>query len=323
MNRIIINATLTTVQPVSIRLPDQDGHPKMTRGVDGDGQPRKTAYIPATTVRGKLRRLCVQPLMQAAAAAGKPWTLNQVYEAMLGQDAASEAAEEIDLVALKKRRQDNHIVDLFGAGLGVKSRLSVGHFMPLADVAAETFAGVRKDLVSDTDVLDLMDQDEVNRFVDRNANNSKRSAAVALVKKLGTQIRKNEKAGLDVTDLKAALTLAESQRDTLVLAMGDMKNSTKTLTSYEAMPAGIELKSRIIIDKATHKDMDTLMGALDLFSRTPVLGGQTARGCGEVTGSFELSDQDGTLLGVVTVGSYSPSKVSWTASGEAALREKH
>lgn len=322
MNRIIINATLTTVQPVSIKLPDQDGHPKMTRGIDSDGQPRKTAYIPATTVRGKLRRLCVQPLMQAAAAAGKPWTLHQVYEAMLGQDAASEASEEIDLVALKKRRQDNPIVDLFGAGLGIKSRLSVGHFMPVADVAAESFAGVRKDLDSDTDVLDLMDTYEVKRFTDRNANNSRRSAADALVKKLGTQIRKTEKAGQDVNDLKAALTLAESQRDALVVAMGEMKNSTKTLTSYEAMPAGIELKSRMIIDKATRKDLDTLLGALDLFSRTPVLGAQTARGCGEVSGSFEMLDEDGVLLGVATVGGYGPSKVDWTGSGEELVREK-
>jgi CRISPR type IV-associated protein Csf2 len=321
VKKIIINATLTTVQPVSIRLPDQDGHPRMTRGLDSDGQPKKTAYIPATTVRGKLRRLAVRPLMQAAAAEGKPWTLHQVYEAMLGQDAASEASEEIDLVALKKRRADNHMVDLFGAGLGVKSRLSVGHFVPVVDVQPESFAGVRKDLDSDLDVLDLMDQDEVNRFVGRNTTNSKRADADALVKKLFSTIRKSEKAGQDVTEQKAALVLAEGARDELVKAMGDMKNSTKTLTSYEALPAGIELKSRIIIDKATGKDMATLMGALDLFSRTPVLGGQTARGCGEVAGSFEMSDQDGALLGVVSVGGYAPSKVSWTAGGEALMLE--
>lgn len=259
--------------------------------------------------------------MQAAIAAGKPWTLHQVYEAMLGQDAASEANEEIDLVALKKRRADNHIVDLFGAGLGVKSRLSVGHFMPVVDVAPEAFAGVRKDLDSDTDVLDWMDPDEVNRFVDRNSNNSKRAAAEALVKKMISQVRKAEKAGQDVTELKAALALTEAQRDALVLAMGDMKNSTKTLTSYEAMPAGIELKSRIIIDKARPKDVATLLAALDLFSRSPVLGGQTARGCGEVAGHFEMSDQDGTLLGVVSVGGYGPSKVNWTAGGAALMRE--
>lgn len=319
MSKIIIDATLTTVQPVSIKLPDQDGHPKMTRGVDSDGQPKKTAYIPATTMRGKLRRLAVQPLMEAAQQAGKPWTLHQVYEAMLGQDAASEASEEIDLVALKKRRADNHIVDLFGAGLGVKSRLSVGHFVPVVDVQPESFAGVRKDLDSDTDVLDLMDPAEVDKFVGRNTNNSKRSAAEAVVTDLGRKIRKAEKAGQDATALKAALALAETNRDALVAAMGDMKNSTKTLTSYEAMPSGIELKSRIIIDKATAKDMATLTAALDLFSRTPVLGGQTARGCGEVSGRFEMTDQDGALLGVITVGGYAPAKVNFTAHGDAMV----
>jgi CRISPR type IV-associated protein Csf2 len=322
MSKIIIDATLTTVQPVSIKLPDQDGHPKMTRGVDSDGHPKKTAYIPATTIRGKLRRLAVQPLMEAAKAAGKPWTLHQVYEAMLGQDAASEASEEIDLVALKKRRADNHIVDLFGAGLGVKSRLSVGHFVPVVDVQPESFAGVRKDLDSDLDVLDLMDESEVNKFVGRNTVNSDRASTEALVKKLATQVRKAEKAGQDATEVKAALAIAEAKRDELLVAMGEMKNSTKTLTSYEALPAGIELKSRIIIDKATIKDMTTLTGALDLFSRAPVLGGQTARGCGEVAGKFELTDQDGVLLGVISVGGYAPSQVNWTASGDKLMGQK-
>lgn len=321
MGKIIIDATLTTVQPVSIKLPDQEGHPKMTRGVDSEGHPKKTAYIPATTIRGKLRRLAVQPLMEAAKAAGTPWTLHQVYEAMLGQDAASEGSEDIDLLALKKRRAENHIVDLFGAGLGVKSRISVGHFVPVVDVAPEPFAGVRKDLDSDLDVLELMDDDEVNKFVGRNTTNSNRSEAEALVKKIGSQIRKAEKAAQDVTDLKAALELAQGKRDELVSAMGDMKNSTKTLTSYEAMPSGIELKSRIIIDKATSKDLTTFVSALDLFSRSPVLGGQTARGCGEVTGSFQMTDQDGVLLGVVSIGGYAPSKVSWTAKGQELVSE--
>ena len=321
MSKIIIDATLTTVQPVSIKLPDQEGHPKMTRGVDSEGHPKKTAYIPATTMRGKLRRLAVQPLMEAAKEAGKPWTLHQVYEAMLGQDAASEASEEIDLLALKKRRAENHIVDLFGAGLGVKSRLSVGHFVPVVDVDPESFAGVRKDLDSDTDVLDLMDEAEVNKFVGRNTTNSNRADADKLVKTMVSQIRKAEKAGQDVTDPKAGLVLAEKKRDELVSAMGDMKNSTKTLTSYEAMPAGIELKSRIIIDKATSKDLATLVSALDLFSRSPVLGGQTARGCGEVSGNFQMTDQDGGLLGVVAIGGYMPSKVSWTAKGQSLLQE--
>ena len=57
MSKIIIDATLTTVQPVSIKLPDQEGYPQLTRGVDSEGSPKKTAYIPATTVRRQLQTL--------------------------------------------------------------------------------------------------------------------------------------------------------------------------------------------------------------------------------------------------------------------------
>jgi len=203
----------------------------------------------------------------------------------------------------------------------VKSRLSVGHFVPAVDVEPEAFAGVRKDLDSDTEVLDWMDADEVENFVNRNATNSKRSEAEALVKTTATKVRKADKAGQDSTDLKQALALAEAQRDKLVAAMGEMKNSTKTLTSYEAMPAGIELKSRIIIDKATKKDVDTLLGALDLFSRAPVLGGQTARGCGEVAGDFQIFDGDGAILGVVSIGGYAPAKTNWTPAGQEFLEK--
>lgn len=320
MSRIIINATLTTVQPVSIRLPDQEGHPCMTRGVDADGRPKKTAYIPATTFRGKLRRLVVQPLMQQAAAAGKPWTLHQVYESMLGQDTKSETSEDIDLLGLKKRRADNPVLDLFGAGLGVKSRLSVGHFVPTTDVQPEDFAGVRKDLDSDLDLLDLMSPDEVARFTNRNTSNARHSEAKELVKDLGRQIRKAEKSGGDSNELKDALALAEARRDEFASAMGDMKNSTKTITGYQAMPAGIELKSRMVINKATPKDLKMYVDGLDFFSAAPVLGGQTARGCGEVAGVFDIEDQDGSLLCVVTVGGYKAATVNWTPGGKAWMQ---
>lgn len=322
MNKILIDATLTTIQPVSIKLPNQDGHPVMTRGIDSNGYPKKTAYIPATTLRGKLRRLAVLPLMEAAKAAGRPWTLNQIYEAMLGQDAASEVSEDIDLLALRKRRENNHIIDLFGAGLGVKSRLSVGHFMPAHDVTPEVFHGVRKDLDSDLDVLQLMNEEEIGKFIGRNTNNSNRADAEALIKKLSAQVRKIEKAGQDASEARAARALAESRRDAFAAAMGEMKNSTKTLTSYEAMPAGIELRSRIIIDKASARDLHTLAGALDLFSRNPVLGAQTARGCGEVAARFQIASADGVLLGSIHIGGYAPAAVHWSTEGRLWMQAR-
>ncbi|KWA83705.1 hypothetical protein WL29_20270 [Burkholderia ubonensis] len=329
MTSLIINATFTTLQPVAIKLPDQEGHPTMTRGVDSEGRPLKTAYIPATTLRGKLRRLAVRPLMERAAAAGAPWSLFQVYEAMLGQDTQSETSEKVDLAALKKRREENHIVDLFGAGLGVKSRLSVGHLMPArgVHVQPEKFAGVRKDLDSDLNLLDLMSADEVAIFEARSAYNSDRSSLAAVEKQLKLQLKKAEKAEKDgkgtkeaVDTLRAACDKAEAELNAATERMGALKNSTKTLTSYEAIPAGIELFSRMVISNAQAKDLELMIAVLDAFSRQPVLGGQVARGCGEIAGKLDILTDAGVLLGAVEFGDYKTAKVTLTTDGDAFLK---
>ena len=54
MGDIIINGTISTVGLLSISMPDvtdYDGFPVMSRGIDADGKPLKTGYLPATTVR--------------------------------------------------------------------------------------------------------------------------------------------------------------------------------------------------------------------------------------------------------------------------------
>jgi hypothetical protein len=87
---------------------------------------------------------------------------------MIGQDADSEKqAGEIDLLAVKKAREENQILDLFGSGLGIKSRLRVSHFVPDVNVLPEAFTGVRKDLDGTEEALDLMDKNDVNTFLNR------------------------------------------------------------------------------------------------------------------------------------------------------------
>ena len=110
-NRVIINATITTEAPLSIKMPVAEGarenefenFPVMTRGVDGDGNRLRTGFLPATTIRGFLRRAVTHRNMRKAAEEGRPYKLPQVYSEMIGQDAASEQqSDEIDLLALKQ-----------------------------------------------------------------------------------------------------------------------------------------------------------------------------------------------------------------------------
>lgn len=318
--KIIINAIIKTVAPLSIKMPqaegtregDFDNFPVMTRGIDEAGNKQKTAFLPATTIRGFLRRAVTLRSMQAAAAAGKPYRLPQVYSEMIGQDAESEKqAGDIDLLALKKAREASPILDLFGSGLGIKSRLKVSHFVPQVNVLPDVFTGVRKDLDDTEEALDLMEKSDMNAFLGRSASNNKRAASAALVKQLEGQAKRATKKGDTVPeDIAKALSVAKAEMEKFKDEMGDMQNSTRTIVQHYALPSGIELTGRIVIENSQDRDVELIEHALDQLSRTPVLGAHSARGCGEIEGAFQFHDVDGKLLKTIAIGNYKPSRIT-------------
>lgn len=315
MSDIIINGTFTTVGPLSIRTPVAEGSvanrfenfPVMTRGIDAEGKAQQTGYLPATTVRGFLRRAIVTDAMTRAAAEGKPYTLQKAYADLIGQDAESEKAEGIDLLKLRQVRDSNPVLDLFGSGLGIKSRLLVSHFLPTSNVLPEVFTGVRKDLEDTDGVVELLNPADRETYFGRNDANSRRASAGVVVKKLETQIRKAKKDKADTTELEKALAEAKATESKYEAEMGEMTNSSRTLISYWALPAGIELKGRMVIQGARDRDVEMIGLALDALSRRPVLGAQSARGCGEIAGTFDVM-LDGVLTKRVTIGGWAPSQ---------------
>ena len=230
---------------------------------------------------------------------------------MIGQDAESEKqAGDIDLLALRKAREASPVLDLFGSGLGIKSRLKVSHFLPQVNVLPEVFTGVRKDLDDTEEALDLMDKSDMATFLGRSESNNKRAAAAAVVKQLEGQVRRLEKKGEAVPDdVAKALAVAKAEFDKHKGDMGDMQNSTRTIVQHYALPAGLELSGRIVVENVRDTDMELLDYALEQFSLKPVLGAHSARGCGELAGTFRFFDGDGKLLKTVVVGDYKPSRV--------------
>ncbi|MDO8206747.1 MAG: hypothetical protein Q7T38_02880 [Gallionella sp.] len=317
MKTIVINATLTTVGPLSITMPIAEGQmgnkynnfPVVTRGIDEDGNKRQTGYLPATTLRGFLRRAIVIDLMTQAAEQGHHYTLQRAYADLIGQDAASEAKDDIDLIKLRQTREENAVLDLFGSGLGIKSRLLVSHFMPTHNVLPEVITGVRKDLEDTDGVLDLISAEDRDRYLGRSAANSKRSAALTVVKGLDARIRKAKKAGEDLAELEAALLAAQGIVERYESDMGDMTNSSRTLTSYFALPAGIELKGRLVIENARERDLPMIELALNALSMRPILGAQSARGCGEIEGIFDVM-VDGILTQKIAIGAWKTATIT-------------
>jgi hypothetical protein len=318
-NRVIVKVTLRTKGPLSLKMPvaegarenEFDNFPVMTRGVDAEGAKQRTGYLPATTIRGFLRRAVTLKRMRDAAAQGKPYKLPQIYNEMIGQDAESEKkAEEIDLIAIQKARESSPVVDLFGSGLNVKSRLLVSHFCPALNILPEAFTGVRKDIDDTEDALELMDPKEMEGFVRRTERNRERAAEAAVVKQLEGKIRRDERKNGASEDDKKALEVARSKETAAEGGMGEMKVSTRQLTTYYALPAEIELHGRLVIERAKPRDLELLEYALSELSLAPVLGAQSARGCGEIAGTFEFTNEEGKLIKNVVVGGYSAANIT-------------
>jgi CRISPR type IV-associated protein Csf2 len=316
----IFKMTLKSEQPISITLPVAEGtranryenSPVMTRGLNSEGEKQQTSYIPATTFRGMLRRHVVVPKMEERAKNGKPYSLDEAYQDLIGQDKASEQQpDEIDLMAIRKLRQDNPVVDLFGVGLGVQSRLKVSHFLPSHNVLPEAFTTARKDLGDNDDgaVLDLVSADDRDQYLKRTNANSKRSQAEGLLDQLN---RKKRKDGAS-TELDAQIEATQQKVDEYREAMDGMTNSSRTILTHYAMPAGLEWAGRMVVTTSTDNDIDVLCNALDRFSRYPMIGAQVARGCGEISGQTDI-EVDGVLVKRISFGGFEAAKIDTLAS---------
>lgn len=319
MRTIVIEGRIETVGPLSIRMPEQtehDGFPVMSRGLDADGKRLQTGYLPATTLRGFLRRAVVTRDMRAAADAGAHYTLHKAYAELIGQDAESEKpAGEIDLLEIRRTREESPVLDLFGSGLGVASRLRVGHFLPPSNVMPEVHRGVRKDLEDTDGVLDLLAEGEAETYYGREDANRRRADAERLATGLGRRIAAARRKGEDTAGLEAEQAEAKKLAEKYEGEMGDMQNSSRAIVGYRALPAGIELLGRIVIIDAKDRDLEMLEYGLDCLSRSPVLGAQSARGCGEISGTFNILEE-GELKKRIGIGGYAPAMVDNFEPGE-------
>lgn len=313
---IVVDAVITTAAPLSLAMPVPEGgrengfkqFPLMTRGIDEEGNKQQTGYLPATTLRGFMRRAIVTESMVSAAEAGKHYTLQKAYSELIGQDAASEsAAEEIDLIKQQKQRDDNPVLDLFGVGMSLKSRLLVSHFVPKVNVLPDAFSGVRKDLEDTPEAFEALALETQFSHANRSQANSQRSEAEGQVKALQRQIRAADKKGEDTAELKSQLAAAEVLAQKFASEMGDMKNSSRTLVTHYALPAGLDLHGRLIIERARERDLEMLVLAFNALSKRPILGAQAARGCGEITGKFTIK-VDGVVKKIVDIGNWEAAK---------------
>lgn len=291
---LTIDMTITPRAPLSITMPVSSGgtsnrydnFPVMPVGQDAEGQLVETGYLPATTVRGQMRRGAAMKEIRARDGVSAA----DAYELIVGQNAESEKEQEkIDLQALANEREAKPIVDLFGAGLGMKSRLDfLGHFMPEHPVLPAAFTSVRKDIDVTEGALEALTEDERKLTTLRVEMNHRRSAAEGLVETLERKIKskRNPLPAEDLPEAKRELAEAKKLLKSVnaeieeKLGKDAMKVSTRAIFQHFALPPNIPLRGTLLVRDYRDRDMSLLMAGFDALSFLPVLGGHSARGAG-------------------------------------------
>ena len=312
---LLASVSLTTLNPISFSHHGVNGLPMMTRGVGPDGQHLKTVYLPAAQLRGRLRH---EAAMAELSRSGKV-KLETAYMAALGQDLRPEEDVEEEQVRLAEQlalREGQPLLDLFGTWK-MASRLMVSHLLPESNVAADTFRFIRRDIDANEDLMELLGAEEQDRFYDRQAKQSLASKSEGLIKIATRELvkarRAKDTAAVDALQAKIN-ELGQLKKDQ---KGNDESENTKHLLEVEAIPAGVTLTGRMVIQRARARDLDILIDAVERVSLRPMMGAHQARGCGEVAGKVTFTGADGEVLAVVAFGGYKPAVVEWTDAGRA------
>jgi CRISPR/Cas system CSM-associated protein Csm3 (group 7 of RAMP superfamily) len=303
-----------TVQPLTFTHHGTEGLPLLTRGIDAEGRHQRSVYIPAAQLRGRLRHEAALAELRGRPHKAK---LEDAYLLALGQDLRPNEDEEPEAVRLKEQitfRQQNPLLDIFGTWK-VASRLFVSHLLPAVNVLPDKVSHIRRDLDTNQDMMNLLDDAEHDRFYERQGKQGLASKAEGLIKLSMRELAAARKAKdtAKVDDINAKLEELKALKQTR--KGEDTSDNTKHLLELQVIPAGITLSGKLTMMHAQAFDLQTLVTAFDGLSRKPFMGAQQARGCGEVKGQVRFSSADGEVLLVLDFGGLQAATLDWTQAG--------
>lgn len=318
--RVIIDVVITTLQPFTYTTHSaKDEEQLVTLRVDPEDEnaPRETVHIPGRQLRGVLRKEGAMALMRTVPQKAK---LGEAYLLALGQaiggDSEAATSGVTNLSEQKVFREASPFLDLFGTWK-LKSKLSVSDLTPVgANVKPFIVRGLRRDLDSDPSLVDHLAEGEIDELY---ARKERQDRASALGRQLNAANRRKNRAERDkepaevIQELAELIARLEAEKEAV---KGDDKSSnTAHLLSYPAIPSGLALAGRMVLDRPTTFDLNALMAGFDGLSQKPVMGAQAARGCGEIKGTATFRTTSGEILARVTFGGFEPCKPEWTEAG--------
>ena len=302
MPTLLLDGTLTAVTPIAIILPGSEdkrtpaGAPR--KRMLRDGVMVDTAYVPPSSLRGRLRHLLTTEVMRLQHAAdGRVFTPEDYIDTALGgvKDRKAEGDDErrVDLKAIRALRARNPVVSLFGSMVSaVSGRLMVGDMTPVDPVAASgTGRSVRAHpFMRNPAVLDLLDPARFDEFTRLNDLRTEANRAEDTAQRTQRELARKKRGGAAlevVTALEEQIAEGQSRAKAGFQHAGGAVNIQQLLDGYDVIPEGTVMTNRIRLIDGTEAEVALLLLALDLLARRPLIGGHIAHGCGEIAGSWQ------------------------------------
>lgn len=277
----LYQGSVVALAPIAVSPPTDD---KKNGGV----LPRmdERVYIPASSVRGKLRRMARDEVRDALAAVhGREdvFTASDYFYLTVGgikEGGGDDKKEKIMRIAeYGAIRDHNPLVSLFGANTPfLAGKAMIGMLLPETPVAPTNIKHVRSNDFQRTpdDMRFISDIDSVVNRMLRDSGNSKIKAEVKRQRSQAAKLQGDEKRAA----FAKADALLESTSGAVAVGQPNLQ--------YEAIPEGTVFSHKIVLRGVNVVEHGLFLRTLRRFSESPFIGAHAAHGAGEVEGTYEV-----------------------------------
>lgn len=276
--------------------------------------------IPATTIRGTLRRACRDVVHDLMGGAG--FSLDDYFLLTLGgvkvakpkagkKDKKDEAAEAggsaeaesgddgLDKEALRivsHIRDKNPQVSLFGAmaPVGISGLLGVDFAIAEDGVVGVSVEPVKKNEFrhvrsnpfqrDPSDAISAVTSEGFDKYLERKSVADQRSAIDAEIKQLNRQKRDTVKNSDEYKAIEGSIALLKQQKEELIEVQVGLPQ-----LGYSVIPQGTRLSGGFTLRNVNDNELTLFLLGMNRFASSPFMGGKRAHGCGRLSGEWDVS----------------------------------
>lgn len=276
---IRFTGTMTSLTPINIVPPgtpevmvgDLKAYDVVHRTIIHEGQRISVPVIPASTIRGKLRRSATRIALSHLKQ--KP-NMKAWLHSTLGSIKGGKAEENFSVTKRSERRAALPVIGLFGAAEPWDASAAyITDATPQTPVEADGIQHARtNDFQAKLDIFDVLNPEGAAEFfAHRDAARASSAAKKAAPKNAKKQAAVSEGA------------------EEAPAAPAEIVNSLQQMLAHRYMPAGVVMDQTMMLKRVTGIEAGLFLKVLqDVFENEPQFGGKASLMYGEVAGAWNI-----------------------------------